>query len=117
MCADNCADVVDQLLIVNYFSLLLECDGILSYDVVSMDVQELQFLSTQFYTPIGPKVDCGLFMWIRHLYIVHKTLPILGQTTYHPFKVVLGGSPRCRDNHDLSKCHHLYDLGRHIEQP
>ncbi len=32
-------------------------------------------------------------------------------------KVVLGGYPRCPDNHDLSKCHHLYDFGRHIEQP
>ena len=32
-------------------------------------------------------------------------------------KVVLGGYPRCPDNHDLSKCHRLYDLGRHIEQP
>ena len=32
------------------------------------------------------------------------------------FKVVLEGSPRCPDNHDLSKCHRLYDLGRHIEQ-
>ena len=28
-------------------------------------------------------------------------------------KVVLGGYPRCPDNHDLSKFHHLYDLGRH----
>ena len=32
-------------IVVNYFSLLLECDGILSDDVVSMDIQELQFLS------------------------------------------------------------------------
>ena len=32
-------------------------------------------------------------------------------------KVVLGGSPRCPDNHDLSKYHRLYDLVRHIEQP
>ena len=30
------------------------------------------------------------------------------------FKVVLGGYPRCPDNHDLSKCHRLYDLGRHM---
>ncbi len=30
-------------------------------------------------------------------------------------KVVLGGSARCPDNHDLSKCHRLYDLGRYIE--
>ncbi len=30
------------------------------------------------------------------------------------FKVVLGGCPSCPDNHDLSKCHCLYDLGRHI---
>ncbi len=29
------------------------------------------------------------------------------------FKVVLGGYPRCTDSHDLSECHHLYDLGRH----
>ncbi len=29
-------------------------------------------------------------------------------------KVVLGGCPRCPDNHDLSKCHRLYDLGRYI---
>ena len=33
------------------------------------------------------------------------------------FKVVLGGSPRCPDNHDLSKCHRLYDLGRHHLPP
>ena len=32
-------------------------------------------------------------------------------------KVVLGGSPRCPDNHDLSEWHRLYDLGRHTEQP
>ncbi len=30
-------------------------------------------------------------------------------------KVVQGGSPRCPDNHDLSKCHRLHDLGRHAE--
>ncbi len=35
----------------------------------------------------------------------------------HALKVVLGGFPRCPDNHDMSKCHRLYDLGRHIEQP
>ncbi len=29
-------------------------------------------------------------------------------------KVVLGGYRRCPDSHDLSECHHLYDLGRHI---
>ena len=29
-------------------------------------------------------------------------------------KVVLGGYPRCPDSHDLSECHHLYDLGKHI---
>ena len=29
-------------------------------------------------------------------------------------KVVLQGSPRCPDIHDLSECHRLYDLGRHI---
>ncbi len=33
------------------------------------------------------------------------------------FKVVLHRSPRCQDNHDLSECHRLYDLSRHIEQP
>ncbi len=46
-------------------------------------------------------------------------LPILqlGIPDSWTVKVVLGGSPRCPDNHDLSKCHHLYDLGRHIEQP
>ena len=57
----------------------MECDGILSDDVVSMDIQELQFLSnmvqavgvlfeildimdTQFYIPIRLKVHhlCGL---------------------------------------------------------
>ncbi len=30
------------------------------------------------------------------------------------FKVVLGGYPRCPDSHDLSECHHLYDLGKQI---
>ncbi len=29
-------------------------------------------------------------------------------------KVVLEGCCRCRDSHDLSAYHHLYDLGRHI---
>ncbi len=29
------------------------------------------------------------------------------------FKVVLEGYCRCPDSHDLSECHHLYDLGRH----
>ncbi len=33
------------------------------------------------------------------------------------FKVVLHGSPRSPDIHDLSECYHLYDLGRHTEQP
>ncbi len=28
-------------------------------------------------------------------------------------KVVLHRSPRSPDIHDLSECHHLYDLGRH----
>ncbi len=27
------------------------------------------------------------------------------------------GDRRCPDSHDLSECHHLYALGRHIEQP
>ena len=35
--------------------------------------------------------------------------------TYHT-QVVLRGSPNCQDSHDLSECHHLYDLGRNIEQ-
>ncbi len=38
-------------------------------------------------------------------------------TRRNRLKVVLGGSPRFPDNNDRSKCHHLYDLGRHIEQP
>ncbi len=29
-------------------------------------------------------------------------------------KVVLEGYRRCPDSHDLSECHHMYDLGRHI---
>ncbi len=29
------------------------------------------------------------------------------------FKLVLEGYHRCPDSHDLSECHHLYDLGRH----
>ncbi len=33
-----------------------------------------------------------------------------------PIKVVLGGYPRCPDDHDLSKCLHLYDLAGHVEQ-
>ncbi len=33
------------------------------------------------------------------------------------FKVVLGGYRSCPDTHDLSQCHHLYDLGRHTQQP
>ena len=37
--------------------------------------------------------------------------------TYCQLKVVLGGHPKCTDNHDLSICHLLYDLGRHKEQP
>ncbi len=32
----------------------------------------------------------------------------------HGFKVVLEAYCRCPDSHDLSECHHLYDLGRHI---
>ena len=26
--------------------------------------------------------------------------------------MVLHGSPRCQDNHDLNECHRLYDLGK-----
>ena len=32
-------------------------------------------------------------------------------------KVVLHGSPRYPDIHDLSEYHRLYDSGRHTEQP
>ena len=32
-------------------------------------------------------------------------------------KVVLEGYRRCPDSHDLSECHHLYDLGRHLLPP
>ena len=32
-------------------------------------------------------------------------------------RVVLHGSPRSPDIHDLSECDRLYDLGRHKEQP
>ncbi len=35
------------------------------------------------------------------------------RSTFMTIKVVLGGCPRCPDNHELSKCHRLYDLGRH----
>ncbi len=28
-------------------------------------------------------------------------------------KVVLQGYPRCPDSHDLSECHHVYDLVKH----
>ncbi len=28
--------------------------------------------------------------------------------------VVLEGYRRCSDSHDLSECHHLYDLGSHL---
>ena len=46
----------------------------------------------------------------------HCPCPFPGKMRHLIFiKVVLGGSPRCPDN--LSKCHRLYDLGRHIEQP
>ncbi len=31
--------------------------------------------------------------------------------------VVLQGYPMCPDRHDLSECHHLYDLGRHKSSP
>ncbi len=36
----------------------------------------------------------------------------------HPkhVKVVLQGSPKWQDSHDLSECHRLYDLGRRIEE-
>ena len=33
------------------------------------------------------------------------------------FKVVLQGLPKSQDIHDLSECHRIYDLGRHIKQP
>ena len=36
---------------------------------------------------------------------------VIRQGVKHTIKVVLGGSPRCPDNHDLSKWHCLYDLG------
>ncbi len=33
------------------------------------------------------------------------------------FTVVLEGYRRCSVSHDPSECHHLYDMGRHIQQP
>ena len=45
-----------------------------------------------------------------------KTICTAKTLTYHQFlseitiKVVLGGYCRCPDSHDLSECHHLYDL-------
>ena len=33
------------------------------------------------------------------------------------FKVVLHGSPRSPNIHDMSECHHLYDFGRHHLPP
>ena len=46
-----------------------------------------------------------------------KNITFWGLITYmlfhNVFKVVLHRSPRSPDIHDLSECHHLYDLGRH----
>ncbi len=48
---------------------------------------------------------------LRHGHTKRRIL-LFGMTP--TFKVVLGGYRRCPDSHDLSECHHLYDLGRHI---
>ena len=43
-----------------------------------------------------------------------RTVVEIGGTLVSDIKVVLEGYCRCPDSHDLSECHHLYDLGRHI---
>ncbi len=50
----------------------------------------------------------------QHFTKVHASLDISLVST---FKVVLQGSPRFPDIHDLSQYHRLYDLGSHTEQP
>ncbi len=55
------------------------------------------------YVKLPPFVFLALYIWVESLI-----------TT---FKVVLHRSPRSPDIHDLSKCHHLYDLSRHTEHP
>ncbi len=39
--------------------------------------------------------------------VIHNSVQLV-------LKVVLEGYCRCPDSHDLSECHHLYDLGRHV---
>ncbi len=56
----------------------------------------------------------GQEIWCVHLSAL-VTDYTLRRIHVSKIKVVLGGYPRCPDSHDLSECHHLYDLGRHLE--
>ena len=51
------------------------------------------------------------------LFSMKKSLKVPKNTVFNHLKVVLKGSPRSLDIHDLSECHHLYDLSRHAGQP
>ena len=66
-------------------------------------------------TKFLPMLRIFLQSYIRLVLCRTCTLASSRQKLQLVLKVVLGGSPRCPDNHDLSKCHPLYDLGRHIE--
>ncbi len=60
--------------------------------------------------------DCHIYLDVT--YSKSCKLALIGKASFTPagrdVKVALGGYRRCPDSHDLSECHHLYDLGRPI---
>ncbi len=63
----------------------------------------LNVLSMKWQWAYGPT----LLPWNNHFRTYKAGLELL--------KVVLEGYRRCPDSHDLSECHHLHELGRHIQ--
>ncbi len=54
----------------------------------------------------------------KHGQVIELKPPSLPSPPYgYMMKVVLGGFLKCPHNHDLSKCHCLYDFGRHMIAP
>ncbi len=59
-------------------------------------------------TPSGAKISANPG-WFEH--VCTSEAELLNPWT---FKVVLEGYRRCPDSYDMSECHLLYDLGRHM---
>ncbi len=87
-------------------ALAYDCNHPCRLTVVQNFILCLRFMA-------GKVKRCQFLVWnlqedFKKMFMIAQVLTL---------KVVLQGSPRSPDIHDLGECHYLDDLGRHTEQP